>query len=280
MKISACFSALVLLAGFATAGELRLKDGTILRGDVVSTTDSTVVLLNPTFGKVTVARSRIVAGLDDSTARAVTRVSRRGTDPAGYALFALPTAFMPPKGAGTFRDFELFFLTLGYSPTSTTSVTAGTLFPLVGSFGVLTLGVKQQLFEIAGTATAVTGNLTLPLEGPDGNIFNANALLGHRFAANGYEDALGVHAGYGFMDGPGEGLLGVYGFGSEVRLGAHAKFIIEYVSAGEFVDGGLLNLGFRLHGERLSADIAGIRSLSAEGTDLLLIPLVIVNYRF
>lgn len=43
-------------------------------------------------------------------------------DPSDQALFFMPTAFMPPKDSVAFRDFELLFLTLGVSPTSTTSI--------------------------------------------------------------------------------------------------------------------------------------------------------------
>jgi hypothetical protein len=282
MKILSALAAL-LLFGLAAAREFRLDDGTILHGEIVSRNDSAVVIRNPTLGKITVAASRIVEGLDpeDSSATPVRRA--RDTDPAGYALYMLPTAFMPPAKAFTFRDFELVFLTFGYSPTSTTALTAGTFFPITGHFGVLTLGGKQQLFQFDGTAAAVTASFTLPLEGADGVLINTNAVISQRFALAGYRDALGIHGVVGYLavkgDGGGEG-QGVFGFGAEARISSHVKFIGEYVGLQEFSQDGLLNIGIRLHGERLSADIVGMRPVEADGSDLLFIPLVIVNYRF
>jgi hypothetical protein len=64
-----------------------------------------------------------------------------------------------------------------------------------------------------------------------------------------------------------------------------AKFMVEYLSAAPFDPGesgvGLLTIGFRLHGTRLSADIAGFRPVVDEDLDgLLFYPLLNVGYRF
>ena len=63
------------------------------------------------------------------------------------ALFFLPTAFLPPAGSFTFRDFELFFMTLGYSPSARTAISAGLLFPVSSEVQVLTTGIKQNLWS-------------------------------------------------------------------------------------------------------------------------------------
>ena len=190
----------------------------------------------------------------------------------------LPTAFTPPAHSFAFRDFELVFLSMGYSPTATTSLTGGTFFPISGSFGVLSLGVKQQVYNADGTAIALTGGTVLPLESDFETVFHGGAVVSHRFAAGGHDDAFGLHAaaGYVWNEDGGEGLLG---FGAEARLGGRAKFIAEFISAQENSLDGAINLGISLHGERLSADIVGVRPLETDG-DFLFFPLVIVNYRF
>lgn len=61
--------------------------------------------------------------------------------------------------------------------------------------------------------------------------------------------------------------------------------MIEYLNALPFTPEeesiGVLTLGFRLHGTRLSADIAGFRPVVDAGMgDLLFYPLLNVGYRF
>lgn len=280
------FAFLMIIGVFtATAAELKLDDGSVIRGEILSLTDSVVAVRTQSLGDVLVMRSRIVAGLDesDSPSSPPIRGERYRQDPAGYALFFLPTAFTPPQGTKTFRDFELFFLNFGYSPTSSTVVSGGFLFPITTEFQLLTLGVKQQLFQTqTGTAMAITGNITIPVsDDAEGSLYNGNLLFSHRVAEGRYEDAFGVHAALGYWKGT-ESEEGAFtlGAGAEVRLTANAKFIAEYYGPTEEPEVGFMTLGFRLHGDKLSADIAGVRPLEAEGGDFLFFPLLVVNYRF
>ena len=74
--------------------------------------------------------------------------------------------------------------------------------------------------------------------------------------------------------------------GAEARLTPNAKVIGEYLSAVPFgadadIDGGLLTLGFRLHGDCLAADIAGTRPIpDSDMGSFFMWPMLVVSYRY
>src|SRR5690606_13345266 len=114
------------------------------------------------------------------------------------------------------------FLNLGYSPTSTTVVSAGALFPITTEFQLLTFGFKQQVARFGDAAAAVTGNVTIPVaEDSDGALLNGSAIVSWRGRSELYEDAFGLHAvvGYWKSTDSDEGRPAL-GAGMEVRLGA------------------------------------------------------------
>jgi hypothetical protein len=295
-----------------SAADIKLVDGTVLRGEMISESDSSVTIRTPSLGDLTVPTASIAVGAlseplpaDSSPATPRAR-PRRDTDPSGHALFFLPTAFVPPRGTTTFRDFELFFLTFGHSLTNSTVMTAGFLFPVTSEFQILTAGFKQQLWvsNAAHGAVALTGNLTVPLEkgpGSEGFLVNSNLVASRRFSSGAFPDAFGFHGGFGYA-GVAESREYYdydtyeyrtrwewndnisWGGGLEARLTANSKFMAEILSAIPFdvhTDNiGLLTMGIRLHGERLSADIAGFRPLSEAGDSFLFWPLLNIGYRF
>ena len=324
-------AAIGLAVGLCGAETIRLADGSVIQGEIVLRDDSTVTIRSQSLGTVTVPARVLASGdslptdrtgegarsadgsgaaLKESAAgsgRERSAVSGRepsaipGREPSDQALLFMPTAFTPPARAFTFRDFELFFLTMGYAPTDATSLTGGFLFPISSEVQILTAGAKQRLWQSADglTASALTANFTKPLGdlGDDLSYFlNSNLVVGKRTA-----DGFGVHAAIGYLgartiesvyDGFKEeeeydwnGSF-TYAVGMETRLTPHVKILAEYLSAvpvgtGADIDGGLLSLGVRLHGDRLSADIAGTRPIGEGDFDSFLFwPLLVVSYRY
>jgi hypothetical protein len=280
---------------------LNLKDGSVVRGEIVARTDSTVTLRNEAMGEITLRARDLIAPILAPAPAAPASAQ----DPSDQALFFMPTAFMPPARAFTFRDFELLFMTFGYSPAARTSLSVGFLFPVTPEFLLVTAGLKQNLWSGASGAISLTGNVTKPfvdLESDDGFFANSNLVASKRFLGPRGKRSIGVHGAIGYLGHQDyftkhdpltfrsyqswkwQGSLD-FGLGAEAVLTPHAKFLIEYVSAAPFTadnsfKGGFLTLGFRLHGERLAADIAGIRPFVSGGTDdLLLWPLLVVSYR-
>lgn len=320
---AALCSALLFAVGSAAAETLRLKDGTTLQGEVLSKDDSTVVFRSATLGDLRIPRSALLTAAFGPANRAAMTAGQSsaetlpadpnaesggkpGRDPSDHALFFMPTAFTPPARSFMFRDFELLFLTFGFAPTASTTVTGGFLFPITSKVQLLTAGFKQKLWEGKGSAVAVTGNITNPVgEFMDdiGYLVNANLVAGFR-APNplGASDGFGAHIALGYLGNQeideeynssngeystrkrwsGKHTLGV---GAEFRLTRNAKFIGEFLNTAPFgndddFDGGLLTLGFRLHGNRLSADIAGLRPILSDNPEgLFLWPLLVVSYR-
>ena len=210
-------------------------------------------------------------------------------DPLENALFMLPTAHTPARGSVIFRDFQLVFLTLGYSPTSTTTIVIGGLFPIFTNFNVLTFGVKQGLYNNPqdGLAFAVNGNVSIPISSTiEGNnfVWYASGVASYRIA-----EAVGIHGSVGII-GAGSShdseniRNALIGAGLDWRLSRSIKFISEFwtgVTLFEDVNNvSLLNFGIRIHGEHLAADIAAMRPLGAGDSELFLIPLVTIGYRF
>jgi hypothetical protein len=314
---------LLLLAQFAGPAEgavLRLKDGTVLQGEIVSQDDSTVVYRGASLGEIRIPVSALadtgtaVVGRPyavEAARREAAMLASGRLDPSDHALFFMPTAFTPVRGSFMFRDFELLFLTLGFAPTSSTTVTGGFLFPISSSLQVLTAGIKQRLWsgQDGRLALALAGNYTAPLGELDddlGNVLASNLVFSARFPESvlGAKDAFGFHGVLGYLASQEVWTRTVYedgvyyekeysdwhgglsfGFGFEARMTEHSKFMAEYLSAAPYGEGGLagnglFTLGFRLHGTRLSADIAGIRPLVDEDLDdFFLWPLLVVSYR-
>jgi hypothetical protein len=290
----------------AAATELRLDDGSVLRGELLSHNDTLVVLSTESLGELRIPARRVVEGLPRPGNGKGGGQASRDRDPSGQALFFLPTAFTPQRGNVVFRDFELLFLTLGISVTDATSVTFGGLFPVTSEFQMFTIGFKQRLLMSANgsSAVSVTGSFVKPV-GDDidlNHLVNGNVVASRRFSDERFSDAFGLHGAIGYAGVSydddrfdngcycnrsrtrWEGNVS-YGFGGEARLTPNAKFMAEYLSASPFDPTesgvGLLTLGFRLHGTRLSADIAGIRPIMDEDLEgLLFYPLLNVGYRF
>jgi hypothetical protein len=307
MNIVHYLAAGMLLHTAAFAAEIRLEDGSLVKGEIMERNDSVVVIVSESLGELRGPVRRVVGGLPAPADAKDARMAPRDRDPSGNALFFLPTAFTPQQGAFTFRDFELLFLTLGYAATDATSITFGALFPITSEFQLFTAGFKQQLgmSEDRTLAVALTGSFTKPVsdevDGLD-YLVNGNLVVSRRFPGSLFADAFGLHgvlgyAGVSYKDESYDYDCYCYrserrwednlsfGGGAEFRLTPTAKFMVEYLNAFPFSpeesEVGVFTIGFRLHGTRLSADIAGFRPVTDEDMgDLFLYPLLNVGYRF
>jgi len=220
-------------------------------------------------------------------------------DPSDQALFLMPTAFLPPAKAFAFRDFDLLFMTFGYSPGARTAISGGFLLPAGIPLAAFTAGLKQNLWsEGSSAAVSITGNLTQPFfDGfiSSGFFANTNLVASKRFTGADGRDMFGIHGAVGYVghrerssdSDPSWNMQGGldYGLGVEAVLTRHAKFLVEYLSTDPFYSdnsfqGGVFSLGFRVHDERLAADIAGLRLFQPQDPNQLkLLPLIVLSYR-
>jgi hypothetical protein len=282
------FITLIVILGSTSIGasEIKLVDGTVFHGEIIAEADSFVIIHTENLGDLKVNPALIIKSSSVESSQVTSRMRRRkDSDPSGHALFFLPTAFVPPRGTVTFRDFELFFLNFGYSITNSTVISGGFLFPITTEYQILTAGFKQQLWssKTEQTAIALTGNATMPFEQLEDKtvlFLNSNLVASRRYSSSEFSDAFGIHAGIGYAGAAYEEDVWNYttssyhrrwksqdnysfGGGIEYRVTPHSKFMLEMLSATPFdfeaQNFGLLTIGIRLHGDRLSADIAGFR---------------------
>jgi hypothetical protein len=298
-KILVC--ALFFLALRVHSETLHLKNGSVLVGERLRVEDSSVVFRLEGIGEIHIPKNELSGDTlspPPSNSERAEETEGAGVDPSQHILVMMPTAFTAPAGTWSFEDFELLFLTLSYSPTSSTAVTLGALFPVdPGDIEVLTLGLKQRLYQTPGghMALAVTGDFSkLMGDNSDESAFWTANLVGSMTFHDTHsgDEEMGLHAAIGEAgslqsennDNPhvNNGLSWALGY--EMRLTPHAKFLVEYLNGGEFLGSStnesIFNIGFRIHGQHLSADICGFRLLDEDMGNIFLIPMVNIGYRF
>ncbi len=296
---------------FAGADAFRLKDGTILIGEVQSRSDSGIVIKTAHLGLLRVDPGDLSCTGEAALAAASCSSERVMGDPEDHSLFFLPTAFTPPGNTGHFKDLELYFLNFGFSPTASTQLTGGFLFPITLNYQYLSAAVKQRLFQFdtdsSRTAIAVQGELTHPT-GDASNSFaesyGVTLAISHRATTSTqpFSDAIGIHALIGYSWAKVVSRTYSYyppretnhwksqlslGAGTELRLTKHVKAMAEYMNAAPlnlYADNqefeGMVTFGIRIHGAKLAADIAAIRPLTSDDLGSIFVwPLLTISYR-
>lgn len=221
-----------------------------------------------------------------------TTTVERIEDPMEHALFMTPTAKTPPGESVFFRNIQLFYMSMTFSPTSTTAITA-ILIP-IGFVNLAALNVKQEvlgfqggrfLFSVEGSAlygVSNLGSVMLGLEESSRVFFVRSTGIGS------YQTTprLNLHAHIGIMWNPAYGeshrgnIVPTFGVGADFRVSSRVKLIGEFISGFRFEDPDdlrLLNAGIRFHGRRLAFDAAYMFPISHPKDRL---PFATIGYRF
>lgn len=183
-----------------------------------------------------------------------------------HDLLVMPTAFTLEKGEGYFTDYELFVLNLGWAPTSSTHISALSLFPITAdALETFSVGVKQNLKNADHWGMAMFGSFTPKYKGYTiGGV--GSYLVDHK---------LSIHLGFGLMgDTDSEGSEGLYLAGLKIDASQKFAFIVEYTNfetAAENDFKGLINLGCRFRSKSLLIDFGGFRPLESTD-DIILLP--------
>ena len=206
----------------------------------------------------------------------------RYNDPNHNTLFIIPSAETNPKNTGYLSNYELFYMNVGYVPVENLHLSVGFLFPITPEFiseGPLSIGAKYRLAHQANKFNiSVLGSYTFSLD-HDYTIFTFGG------AANYYlSPILSGNIYIGTMLNPqsdnSKNKMLTYGLGVSLRTGESSKFIIEYLNAKfeNYYPDGVLMVGFRFFGKKISVDLAGITILDFE--DWLLLPFLNFTYHF
>lgn len=186
------------------------------------------------------------------------------------SLFFTPTAYTMEQGTHQVSSFELLFLQYSYAATSSTHISAFSMFPITSdavanSFAV---GIKQRLLELDNITFSATGTFWTKPE-----VFTVMGL-----ASIGKPDK-SFHAGFGTVSVGDEKLPGyVFMLGFRNQLSDRLSIMGEYMNSTKAVEeadfSGLLTLGVRVHVEGLAFDLGGMRPLGEDTGGLFLLPVI------
>lgn len=255
--------------------ELELTDGSVIRGQIESIDAKTIIIVTKLAGRLTIERANVRA--IRRSVDGIAAATRLLTDPDYNTVMLTPTPETLDAGDMYFRNFELFLINVGYSPSDAVDLSAGTIIPITGDFVFGTLGAKVRLLSraTAPVGLALTGSV----------LFTED----HRFATFGgvigigdRERSLNLAVNRSESDGDDSGLW--FMLAADTRLTNRSKFIIEYGNSTEAIGdddeddfNGLINVGIRWFGERMSFTLSGIRPLEETGDDFLLFPLAMFS---
>lgn len=264
-----------LLVPSDTLREIRLIDGSVLIGRVVTTEGDRITIETSAGARVEVERSQI-RSISDVRGRVVDG-QVWSADPNSTRLFFGPTARALGAGAGYFGVFELFFPYVSYGVTDRIALSGGTpIFPgFVGQVFYLAPKItvaSRPGWDVAAGVLALFATEALD-QGSVGLIYGVSTW--------GEPDrAVTFGAGVPFAtsgEDPITDELVLMG-GAELRAGRRTKFITEnylFPAAGE----GIASGGVRFFGESLSAD-AGVGLFLGNGNVGCCLPIVNFVYSF
>jgi hypothetical protein len=233
-------------------------------------------------------------------------------DPNTNLVFA-PTAYVCPRGVFDFKDFELLFLTVSASPTNTTILSAGFLFPISTDMQIYSFAIKQQLYQSPDGmfAAALMGQISKPIgKGSFGDI----SYFWNTFGVVSFQPdkMVGLHSSILFSGG--HRMEIIYGRydpvtyqyhddtneinythvnfmeGVEFAPVSHVKLMVEFfdnlgvldaMTSGGSGDVYFLNFALRIFWPKIAVDIAALRPVGNQDFgSLILIPFVNIAYRF
>jgi hypothetical protein len=255
--------------------ELELDDGSVIRGQIESIDAETIIIVTRLAGRLTIERANVreIRRSVDGVAPA----TRLLTDPDYNTVMLTPTPETLNAGDAYFRNFELFFINVGYSPSDAVDLSAGSLIPMAGDFVFGTFGAKVRILsrEKAPVGLALTGSILFADE-------DRLATFGGVIGIGNRERSLNLAVNRSESDGDESGVW--FMLAADTRFTNRSKLIIEYANSTEAIGddeeddfNGMINLGIRWFGERMSFTLSGIRPLEATGDGFLLFPLAMFS---
>lgn len=255
---------------------IETRDGSVIQGELISESDSELVVRTTSSGDVTVQKSTIVRRIVLSS-----RAFRNGEywyeNPQSTRYFFVPNAMGLPKGRGYYQNIWLFFNNVNYGVTDNFSMGVGI--------------VPMFLFGVSETPIWILPKLSIPVVSDDFHIA-AGAMIGGVVG----EGSFGIFYGmttYGNRDnnislGLGYGYAGdeisntpVVTVAGMYRFSKRWYFVTDNYFFPGASDGGLLNFGMRWAAERVAVDFSLTRILTTdEDLDYIGFPLVGVSIPF
>ncbi len=249
---------------------ITLDDGSTVVGEVVSETETSLVLDTESLGQVTIARVRI----REMEAGTGARSEARG-DPDYNSLLLVPTSETLRKGDSYYRNFEVFFNNLGLAITDDLSLSVMAAFPVDASFRIGSVGAKLRLASLdrSPLGAALAGNVLVV---GDQTIYTGTGIVSLGSRLSNLSLAMNV---VGTDSDTATFVL----VGAGVLIGNHWKAIVEYGNSSDAIlddddYNGLVNIGLRYFNREYSLTLTGLRPLEVSGG--FAFPLVSVSFHF
>lgn len=284
----------------AAADTVLLKDGTLIHGKIIRRDEVTVVIENEYLGHIALLLDGIVEIRTDTDKPPegtdllewTAAVSSTGTDVGKVydrdynSIMFCPTPATTPKGEKYFRNFELIVLNFGYGVTDRLSISLGTFFPISSEMTMASFGMKYRIVnrEHSPVGVAVAASQSF--------LRNANLTTANLIAGIGDRDkSLNVSMNRAFNKDGDSGW--VFIAGCDYRVSDGVKFLFEYCQSSVFLPSddeddnednedndddfdGLVNVGVRWFGSKMSFSLTGFRPLGVSG-DLIAIPMAMFS---
>ncbi len=253
--------------------ELELHDGSRFYGRVESVADDTIVFLTVGGARVTVSRADIVV-LRRARGRVDENAEFIPADPNATRLFFGPTGRGLPAGSGYVGVYEFFMPFVQVGVTDRISVGGGTpLFFGADTSHPFWFTPKVQVYK-GKSAEAAVGvmHITAFDDDEDGSVGIAYGVS--TFGTTDRSITVGAGWGYTYEEGDSGGAA-VGMVGGEHRVSRRLKVITENYL---FEHGGILSLGVRFIGDRLSADLA--LAVPVDGDETFVFPMVNFMWTF
>jgi|GEM_PF-342392 len=256
--------------------EVRLADGSVVYGRIVSAGEGRLVIQTAAGARIEVDRAQV------RSARAVRGAERQGQvwfdDPHRDRLFIGPTGRSLPAGEGFFGVYELFVPVVSYGVTDWLSITGGVpVVPgAIGNIAYVEPKVRVPLGPASPVQLSAGASVFFDTQGE-----GAAGLLYGAGTYGGEDHALHVAASFPFLTGGGDdvevGEEPVIMLGGETRVSRRIKLLSEnYI----LPESGVVSIaGVRIFGERLSAD-AGLGILLGDDCSECILPVVNFAYTF
>jgi len=203
----------------------------------------------------------------------VTEKSKTMYKPGDHELLIMPTAYTMPKGQFYFTDYELVLLNLGYAVTDKTHLSLFSMFPIVSEFTYsITAGFKHRFYKKDKLAAAFTG-----LYNPRFGILSGGTVI----SAGNLEKSLHISVSVSGKGGD-KDISFSYMLGGRIDTGKKTSLFAEYMNSDTDDEDfyGLGTAGIRFRGEYLSWDFGGIRPISDDTDDIILLPYLKATYIF
>ncbi len=253
--------------------ELELKDGSLLRGTILSETETTISFRTLSGSLIDIRTSDVVR-----RRRVVGRMTENGFlqhDPNTTRLLFGPTAQPLKSGNGYIAAHELFLLS--------GAVGVGDFITLWGGASIVPGAPEQLIFAAPKFTLFNRGNKSLATGFALGTVTGGNDSGGIMYTAGtlgGAEQA--VTFGTGFLFGGGEVLdSALLMFGGHKQLSSRIKLISENYAMPAEGGGVLMSAAVRFIGGFLTTDFGGITHSSAlTGSNMPIIPWLSFSYHF